>query len=109
MGGFLIIFLLGGVGPLVEFTNPGSMLFRFFVGGTAATFGIGYLNLGRGWKGGSGFLFYGEGLKHSAFIIGAYCFLFSGLSLQMLPAFGLPNPAFAVLFTRIPATTEANV
>ena len=100
-GGFLIIFLLDAIGPLMDFTNPGSMLFRLFVGGTAITFGIGYWNLGREWERGSGFLYYGAGLKYWAFIISTHCFFFSGLSLQMLLAFGLPNLVFAVLFTRI--------
>ena len=100
-GGFLIIFLLDRIGPFVDFANPGSMLFRLFVGGTAITFGIGYLNLGRGQERGGGFLYYGAGLKYWAFIISTYCFLFSDLSIQMLLAFGLPNLVFAVLFTRI--------
>jgi len=34
-GGLLIIFLLDKIGPFVDFTDPGSMLFRLFVGGTA--------------------------------------------------------------------------
>lgn len=107
-GGLLIIFLLDRIGPFVDFTDPGSMLFRLFVGGTAITFGIGYLNLGRGREGGSGFLYYGAGLKYWAFIISTYCFLSSDLSIQMLLAFGLPNLVFAVLFTRILVTAGAN-
>jgi len=107
-GGFLIIFLLDRIGPFVDFTNPGSTLFRLFVGGTAITFGIGYLNLGRGREGERGFLYYGAGLKYWAFIISTYCFLSSGLSLQMLLAFGVPNLVFAVLFTRILATSGAS-
>ena len=43
-GGFLIIFLLDKIGPFVDFTNPGSMLFRLFVGGTAITFRSIYLS-----------------------------------------------------------------
>ena len=107
-GGLLIIFLLDSIGPFVDFTNPGSMLFRLFVGGTAITFGIGYLNLGRAREQGIGFLYYGAGLKYWAFIISTYCFLSSGLSFQMLLAFGLPNLVFAVLFTRILVTAGAN-
>jgi hypothetical protein len=103
-GGLLILFFLDIIGPFVGFTNTGSMLFRLFVGGTAITFGIGYLNLGRGAEGGSTFLYYGAGLKYWAFIISMYCFLSSDLSLQMLLAFGIPNFAFAVLFTRILVT-----
>ena len=106
-GGLLIIFLLDRIGPFVDFTNPGSILFRLFVGGTAITFGIGYLSLARGREGGTSFLYYGAGLKYWAFIISTYCFLFVDLSLQMLLAFGLPNLVFAVLFTRILATAEA--
>ena len=107
-GGLLIIFLLDRIGPFVDFTNPGSMLFRLFVGGTAITFGIGYLNLGRGREGGNRFLYYGAGLKYWAVIISTYCFLSSDLSLQMLLAFGLPNLVFAVLFTRILVTAGPN-
>jgi len=103
-GGLLIIFLLDSIGPFVDFTNRGSMLFRLFVGGTAITFGIGYLSLGRGREGGTSFLYYGAGLKYWAFIISMYCFLSGGLSLRMLLAFGLPNLVFAVLFTRILVT-----
>ena len=106
-GGILIIFLLDIIGPFVGFTNPGSMLFRLFVGGTAITFGIGYLNLGRGSEQRNTFLYYGAGLKYWAFVISMYCVLFSGLSLQMLFAFGLPNLVFAVLFTRILMTARA--
>lgn len=106
-GGILIIFLLDWIGPFVDFTNPGSMLFRLFVGGTAITFGIGYLNLGRGRGEGSSFLYYGAGLKYWAFIISSYCFLFSDLSIQMVLAFGVPNLVFAILFTRILVTAGA--
>ena len=107
-GGLLIIFLLDWIGPFVDFMNPGSMLFRLFVGGTAITFGIGYLNLGRGREGGNRFLYYGAGLKYWAFIISTYGYLSSDLSLQMLLAFGLPNLVFAVLFTRILVTAGAS-
>lgn len=106
-GGILIIFFLDIIGPFVDFTNSGSMLFRLFVGGTAITFGIGYLNLGRGVEQRNTFLYYGAGLKYWAFIISMYCVIFSGLSLQMLLAFGLPNLVFAVLFTRILMTAGA--
>ena len=92
----------------MDFMNPGSMLFRLFVGGTAITFGIGYLNLGRGREGGTRFLYYGAGLKYWAFMISTYGYLSSDLSLQMLLAFGLPNLVFAVLFTRILVTGGAS-
>ncbi len=108
-GGILIIFLLDWIGPFVDFTNPGNLLFRLFVGGTAITFGVGYLNLGRGQEKGSGFLYYGAGLKYWAFVISVYCFFFSGLSILMVLAFGLPNLVLAVLFTRIIVTTGAGL
>ena len=41
--GILVIFFLNYVAPLVDFDPLGNMLFTLFVGGTAITFGIGYI------------------------------------------------------------------
>lgn len=98
-GGILLLFLLEHVAPLLDFAPLGNMLFRLFVGGTAVTFGIGYLRLALRPDEGLRFLYYGAGLKYWAFLASLYSFAFADLSLAMLLLFGCANLVFAVLFT----------
>jgi len=100
-GALLILFLLERVAPLVGFAPLGNALFRLFVGGTALTFGIAYADLSRRPGGDLRLLYYGTALKYWAFLVSLYCFLFEGLSSQVLLLFGCGNLLFAVLFTWI--------
>lgn len=100
-GGVAVILLLDLLSPITGFESTSNMLFRLFVGGTAITFGLAYLNLAKAEKHRAPILYYGTGLKYWAFVAALVSFLHFGLPLSILFGFGVGNLCFALLFTLI--------
>jgi hypothetical protein len=98
-GGLTVLFLLGWVGPLLNFNDTGPELFRLFTGGTAAIVGVAYYAVSRDFVRNRQVLVYGTAIKYWAFLISLYGFVRAELSLAVLLGFGCVNLAFAVSFT----------
>jgi len=70
-----------------------------FVGGTAILFGAAYIAVLRNYRENRPLLVCGTALKYWAFAISLFGFFTSGLSPQVLLAFGVGNLLFAAMFT----------
>jgi hypothetical protein len=99
LGGLTILFLMRAVGPLIHFQDYGPPLFRLFAGGTAVLFGAAYVAIATNFDANRKLLVCGTVLKYWAFAISLWLFVSSGISIQVLAAFGGGNLVLALLFT----------
>jgi hypothetical protein len=100
-GGIAIIFFLHVLAPLLNFEPIGNMLFRLFVGGTAVTLGVAYLQIARAGVHRVPLLAFGTVLKYWAFLAALVSYFFFGLSAEVFVLFGVTNLCFAILFTLV--------